>query len=48
LLKYVSREIAAQIFLGGAGLYGVSAADFQKAAAAAAADPVPAELARTR
>jgi hypothetical protein len=35
LLKNVSREIAAQIFLGGAHLYGFTDADFAKADAAA-------------
>jgi uncharacterized protein len=46
LLKNVPREIAAQIFLGGAGLYAFTDADFVKAAAAAAADPVTAEMAK--
>jgi hypothetical protein len=36
LLKNVSREIAAQIFMGGAHLYGFTDADFTKADAAAA------------
>ncbi|MGH7416923.1 MAG: hypothetical protein ACREKB_04015, partial [Candidatus Rokuibacteriota bacterium] len=36
LLKNVPREIAAQILLGGAHLYGFTEADFQKADAAAA------------
>jgi len=36
LLKTVRREIAAQIFMGGAHLYGFTDADFQKADAAAA------------
>jgi hypothetical protein len=36
LLKTVSRDIAAQIFMGGAHLYGFSDADFAQAAAAAA------------
>ena len=36
LLKNVPREIAAQIFLGGAHLYGLTEADFAKADAAAA------------
>ncbi|HMH54420.1 MAG TPA: amidohydrolase family protein [Candidatus Acidoferrum sp.] len=44
LLKNVPREIAGQIFLGGAGLYAFTDADFDKAAAATAADPVTAEL----
>jgi predicted TIM-barrel fold metal-dependent hydrolase len=39
LLKNVPREIAAQIFLGGASLYGFTDADFAKADAAAAKDP---------
>ena len=37
LLKNVPREIAAQILLGGATLYGFTEADFQKADAARAA-----------
>ncbi len=37
LLKNVPRDVAAQIFLGGAHLYGLSDADFKKADAAAAA-----------
>ena len=37
LLKNVPRPIAAQILIGGAHLYGFTAADFQKADAAAAA-----------
>jgi hypothetical protein len=37
-------EIAGQIFLGGAGLYGFTDADFAKADAAAAKDPVTAEM----
>jgi predicted TIM-barrel fold metal-dependent hydrolase len=36
LLKNVSRDIAAQIFMGGAGLYGFTDADFAKADAAMA------------
>jgi uncharacterized protein len=36
LLKNVSRHTAAQIFLGGAGLYGFTDADFEKADAAMA------------
>lgn len=36
LLHNVSRDIAAQIFLGGAGLYGFTEKDFAKAEAAAA------------
>ena len=36
LLKNVPREIAAQIFMGGAHLYGFTEADFKKADAAAA------------
>ena len=35
LLKTVSRDMAAQIFLGGAGLYSFTDADFAKADAAA-------------
>jgi hypothetical protein len=35
LLKNVPREIAAQIFMGGAHLYGFTESDFQKAAKAA-------------
>jgi hypothetical protein len=35
LLKNVPREIAAQIFMGGASLYGFTDADFAKADAAA-------------
>ena len=35
VLKHCSRETAAQIFMGGAGLYGVTEADFQKADKAA-------------
>ena len=38
LLKNVPREIAAQIFMGGAHLYGLGEADFQKADAAVAKD----------
>jgi predicted TIM-barrel fold metal-dependent hydrolase len=38
LLKNVPREVAAQIFMGGAHLYGFGAADFKKADAAAAVD----------
>src|SRR5581483_6709967 len=34
LLKTVPRDVAAQIFLGGAGLWGVTEADFQRADAA--------------
>jgi hypothetical protein len=34
LLQNVPREMAAKIFLGGAGLYSFKEADFQKAAAA--------------
>ena len=37
LLKNCSREIAAQILMGGAHLYGFTEADFEKADAAAAA-----------
>jgi predicted TIM-barrel fold metal-dependent hydrolase len=37
LLKNVPRQVAAQILMGGAHLYGFTEADFQKAAAAAAA-----------
>jgi predicted TIM-barrel fold metal-dependent hydrolase len=44
LLKNVPREIAGQIFLGGAGLYALTEADFAKAEAAAKADPVTAEM----
>jgi predicted TIM-barrel fold metal-dependent hydrolase len=44
LLKNVPREVARQIFLGGASLYGFTEADFQKADAAAAADPVTAAM----
>jgi predicted TIM-barrel fold metal-dependent hydrolase len=47
LLKNVPREVARQIFLGGASLYGFTEADFQKADAAAAADPVTAALLAT-
>jgi hypothetical protein len=36
LLKNVSRQTAAQIFMGGAQLYGFTDADFAKADAAAA------------
>jgi hypothetical protein len=36
LLKNVSREIAAHIFMGGAHLYGFTDEDFAKAAAATA------------
>jgi hypothetical protein len=36
LLRTVPRKIAAEIFLGGAGLYGFTEADFTKADAAAA------------
>jgi hypothetical protein len=36
LMKNVPREIAAQIFMGGAHLYGFSQTDFAKADAAAA------------
>jgi predicted TIM-barrel fold metal-dependent hydrolase len=39
LLRSVPREIAAQILLGGAGLYGFTEADFAKADAAAKAAP---------
>jgi len=44
LLRAVRREIAAQILLGGAGLYGLTEADFAKADAAAtiSSAPVPA------
>jgi hypothetical protein len=35
-MKNVPREIAAQIFMGGAHLYGFTDADFAKADAAAA------------
>jgi hypothetical protein len=42
LLKNVRREIAAQIFLGGAHLYGFTDGDFAGADAAAAAAPAPA------
>jgi hypothetical protein len=38
VLKNCSRETAAQIFMGGAHLYGFTEADFQKADKAAAAD----------
>ena len=38
LMKNVPREIAAQIFMGGAHLYGFTEADFAKADAAAARD----------
>jgi uncharacterized protein len=48
LLKNVPREIAAQIFMGGAHLYAFTDADFAKADAAAAADPVTAALLRAR
>jgi hypothetical protein len=34
LLRTVPRDIAAQIFLGGAGLWGVTEADFRRADAA--------------
>ena len=37
VLENCSRETAAQIFMGGAGLYGITEADFQKADKAAAA-----------
>ena len=37
LLKNVPREIAAQILMGGANLYGFTDADFKKADTAAAA-----------
>jgi hypothetical protein len=37
LLKNVPRPLAAQILMGGAHLYGLTQADFQKADAAAAA-----------
>jgi len=36
-VKNVPREIAAQILMGGASLYGFTEADFKKADAAAAA-----------
>jgi len=36
LLRTVSRKTAAEILLGGAGLYGFTEADFAKADAAAA------------
>jgi hypothetical protein len=36
LLRTVPRDMAAQIFMGGAHLYGFTDADFQKADAAAA------------
>lgn len=36
LLRTVPRDIAAQIFMGGAHLYGFTDADFEAAAAAAA------------
>ena len=42
LLKNVPREIAGQIFMGGAQLYGFTENDFRKAAAAAAADKLTA------
>jgi hypothetical protein len=38
-MKNVPREIAAQIFMGGAHLYGLGEADFKKADAAAAKTP---------
>jgi hypothetical protein len=38
VLKNCSRETAAKIFMGGAHLYGITEADFQKADKAAAAD----------
>ena len=37
VLKHCSRETAAQILMGGAYLYGITEADFQKADAAAGA-----------
>jgi hypothetical protein len=37
LLRTVPRDIAAQIFMGGAHLYGFTDEDFEKADAAAAA-----------
>jgi hypothetical protein len=39
LMKNVPREIAGQIFMGGAHLYGLGEADFKKADAAAARTP---------
>jgi predicted TIM-barrel fold metal-dependent hydrolase len=39
VLKHCSRETAAQIFMGGAHLYGMTEADFKKADAVAAATP---------
>jgi hypothetical protein len=42
LLKNVPREIAGQIFMGGAQLYGFTENDFRKATAAAAADKLTA------
>ena len=39
LLRTVRRETAAQIFMGGAHLYGFTEADFAKAAAAASYAP---------
>ena len=38
-MKNVPREMAAQIFMGGAHLYGFTDADFTKADAAAAKNP---------
>ncbi len=46
LLKNVPREIAAQILMGGAHLYAFTEADFKKADAAAAADPITAGMPR--
>ena len=46
LLKNVPREIAAQILMGGAHLYAFTDADFKKADAATAADPITAGMAR--
>ena len=40
LLRAVPRELAAQILLGGAGLYGFTEADFAKADAAAKTRPM--------
>jgi predicted TIM-barrel fold metal-dependent hydrolase len=47
LLKNVPREIAAQILMGGAHLYAFTDADFRKADAAAAADPITAGMVRS-
>ena len=50
LLSTCSRETAAQIFMGGAHLYGITEADFQKAdeAAQASAEPVKGAQPRAR